>query len=97
MLVCINPLTAHCIMMYANRLYNTHTHTHTHTHTVVTAKELKKQNDVWVSPNSDYVCTRFFFVYDNDFQDVNMDTRQPAFRKEIDFAVAHIQAFRKRK
>ena len=80
-----------CICMHAN------THTHTHTHTVVTAKELKKQNDIWVSPNSDYVCTRFFFVYDNDFQALDIDTRQPAFQKEINYAVAHIQAFRKRK
>jgi len=65
---------------------------------VVTAKELKRHGDIWVSPNSDYVCTRFFFVYDEGSVAVaNMDTRQSAFRKEIDHAVAHIHAFRKRK
>ena len=66
--------------------------------TVVTSKDLKKSGDIWVCPNGDNVCTRFFFVYDDScgYSD-NLDTRKGDFRKEIDHATEHIRAFRKKK
>lgn len=64
--------------------------------TVVTSKELKRHHDVWVCPSSDDVCTRFFFVYNMHAKDFasaqDLDTRTVEFKKEIDHAVAHIQA-----
>ena len=64
---------------------------------VVTSKELKRSADIWVCPNSDHVCTRFFFVYDDlsSYGSSNMDTRVAKFKAEIDHAVAHIHSFRK--
>ncbi|XP_048737676.2 protein mono-ADP-ribosyltransferase PARP6-like isoform X2 [Ostrea edulis] len=32
---------------------------------VITHPSLKKSGSIWVSPESDYVCTRFFFVYES--------------------------------
>ena len=51
--------------------------------------------------NSDHVCTRFFFVYD-DSSDYgqgasnSIDTRVSKFKAEIDHAVAHIHSFKRR-
>ncbi|CAH1796120.1 unnamed protein product [Owenia fusiformis] len=51
---------------------------------VVTTKELKKHGNIWVSPNPDHVCTRFFFVYeDGQVGGNNIDTQNEAHRKEI--------------
>ena len=64
---------------------------------VVTSKDLKRSGDIWVCPNSDHVCTRFFFVYD-DYSNCgssNMDTRSPKHKAEVDHAVAHIHSFKK--
>ena len=64
--------------------------------TVVTSKDLKKSGDIWVCPNSDHVCTRFFFVYDETSNSTaKFDTRQGNCKKEIDHAIAHIRAFKK--
>lgn len=57
----------------------------------VVAKGLKKSNDIWVCPNPDYVCTRFFFVYDTTTT-VSTSTDSPEFMKEIDHAMAYIKA-----
>lgn len=67
---------------------------------VVTTKELKRSGDIWVCPNSDHVCTRFFFVYDDSSSygqstSYNIDTRVAKFKAEIDHAVAHIRSFKK--
>ena len=56
---------------------------------VITSKDLKKNNDIWVCPNSDYVCTRFFFVYDTSTS-VSIDTASQKFQNEIDNAMAYI-------
>ena len=64
---------------------------------VVTSKDLKRTGDIWVCPNSDHVCTRFFFVFDNSqgYQNEVVDTRVPKYKKQIDHAVAHLKRFRK--
>ena len=69
---------------------------------VVTSKELRRSREVWVCPNMDHVCTRFFFVYDsatwfNIGSDTAFDTRQSQCKKEINHAIQHISMFRKRK
>ena len=68
-----------------------------HTIIVVTTKELKRSGNIWVCPNGDHVCTRFFFVYDDspDCAQGDIDTRVGKFRAEIDHAVAHIHTFKK--
>jgi poly [ADP-ribose] polymerase 6/8 len=64
---------------------------------VVTSKDLKKHNDIWVCPNTDHVCTRFFFVYEGSMDNTDsFDTRQSQCKKEINHAVAHIRQFKKR-
>ncbi len=64
---------------------------------MVLSKDLKKTGDIWVCPNPDNVCTRFFFVYDERGGHNNeLDTRNADFRKEIDFATAHIGRYKKR-
>lgn len=66
---------------------------------LVVTKDLKQSGDIWVCPNSDHVCTRFFFVYDNENRQGqasnSIDTRVAKFRAEIDHAVAHIRSFKK--
>lgn len=65
-------------------------------YSVVTSKDLRRNGNIWVCPNSDHVCTRFFFVYDeNSVSAGNLDTRKTDFQKEIQHAVGHIRAFRK--
>ena len=63
---------------------------------VVTSKDLRKNGDIWVCPNTDHVCTRFFFVYDDMANAVNFDTRQSQCKREINHAVEHIRNFKKR-
>ena len=67
---------------------------------MVTTKELKRSGDIWVCPNSDHVCTRFFFVYDDSTScgqggSDSIDTRVAKFKAEVDHAVAHIHSFKK--
>ncbi|XP_064390891.1 protein mono-ADP-ribosyltransferase PARP8-like [Halichondria panicea] len=63
---------------------------------VVTSKNLNKSGDIWVCPNSDHVCTRFFFVFDKDQNHKDpVDTRQPKYREQIDHAMEHISKFRR--
>lgn len=66
---------------------------------VVQSQQLKKSGDIWVCPNSDDVCTRFFFVFDNalECQREVVDTRLPKYRKQIDHAVAHLKQFKRKK
>ncbi|XP_064607545.1 protein mono-ADP-ribosyltransferase PARP6-like [Liolophura sinensis] len=50
----------------------------------VITKELRKSGDVWVCPNSNHVCTRFFFLYeDGQVGNANVDTQQEQFKKDI--------------
>lgn len=64
--------------------------------TVVTSKDLKGSGDIWVCPNTDNVCTRFFFVYDDSTSSVvQFDTRDSQCKKEINHAVEHVQNFKK--
>ena len=62
---------------------------------VVTSKDLKKNGDIWVCPNTDHVCTRFFFVYDDMASAVQFDTRHSQCKREINHAVEHIRNFKK--
>ena len=64
----------------------------------MTSKDLRRSGDIWVCPNSDHVCTRFFFVYD-EYADGsvtadNTDTRTQKFKQEIDHAMSHVGAFK---
>ena len=59
--------------------------------TVVNKNLRNTKGDIWVCPNPDYVCTRFFFVYDNSMS-VNNSTDTPEFRREIDHAMEYIKA-----
>lgn len=58
---------------------------------VITSKDLKKHNSVWVCANPEHVCTRFFFVYDCNARDVvpNVDTQKKEFSREILRAVKY--------
>lgn len=65
---------------------------------VITSRDLRRNGDIWVCPNADYVCTRFFFVYDDALQlssIATFDTRKSQCKKEIDHAVEHIRNFKK--
>lgn len=64
---------------------------------VVTSKDLRRSGDIWVCPNADHVCTRFFFVYDDISSTATFDTRKSQCKKEIDHAVEHIRNFKRRK
>ncbi|KAK6179519.1 hypothetical protein SNE40_011853 [Patella caerulea] len=62
---------------------------------VITSPDLKKNNDIWVAPNSDYVCTRFFFVYeDGQVGDNQINTQVAKYKKEIVNAVGEGSIFR---
>ena len=51
---------------------------------VITTPELKRNGSIWVCPNSDHVCTRFFFVYeDGQVGDANIDTTSPKYETRI--------------
>ena len=60
----------------------------------MTTGDLKKTNTIWVCSNSDYVCTRFFFVYDSDVS-ISTNTATPQFKKEIDNAMTYIETLRR--
>ena len=63
---------------------------------VVTTPNLKKSNDIWVCPNTDHVCTRFFFVFDKDLNPKDaVDTRKPEYMEQINHAMEHISKFRR--
>lgn len=69
-----------------------------YTFVVITSKDLRRNGDIWVCPNADYVCTRFFFVYDDTLSSTaTFDTRKSQCKKEIDHAVEHIRNFKKSK
>uniref|UniRef100_A0A672NTP6 Poly [ADP-ribose] polymerase n=1 Tax=Sinocyclocheilus grahami TaxID=75366 RepID=A0A672NTP6_SINGR len=51
---------------------------------VITSPDLHKHGDIWVVPNTDNVCTRFFFVYeDGQVGDTSINTQDPGIHKEI--------------
>ncbi|XP_060070702.1 protein mono-ADP-ribosyltransferase PARP6-like [Ylistrum balloti] len=57
---------------------------------VITAPNLKKSGNIWVSPSSDHVCTRFFFVYeDGQVGDSDINTQVDKYKKEIYKAVGY--------
>uniref|UniRef100_A0A8C6JYR3 Uncharacterized protein n=1 Tax=Melopsittacus undulatus TaxID=13146 RepID=A0A8C6JYR3_MELUD len=51
---------------------------------VITSSDLHKHGEIWVVPNTDHVCTRFFFVYeDGQVGDTSINTQEPSIHKEI--------------
>uniref|UniRef100_A0AAR2LKD1 Poly [ADP-ribose] polymerase n=1 Tax=Pygocentrus nattereri TaxID=42514 RepID=A0AAR2LKD1_PYGNA len=51
---------------------------------VITSPDLHKHGDIWVVPNPDHVCTRFFFVYeDGQVGDTSINTQDPSIHREI--------------
>ncbi|XP_027524356.1 poly [ADP-ribose] polymerase 8-like isoform X1 [Corapipo altera] len=51
---------------------------------VITSSNLHKHGEIWVVPNTDHVCTRFFFVYeDGQVGDTSINTQEPSIHKEI--------------
>uniref|UniRef100_A0A8C9TTE4 Poly [ADP-ribose] polymerase n=1 Tax=Scleropages formosus TaxID=113540 RepID=A0A8C9TTE4_SCLFO len=51
---------------------------------VITSPDLDKHGDIWVVPNTDHVCTRFFFVYeDGQVGDTNINTQDNSIYREI--------------
>ncbi|XP_070542416.1 protein mono-ADP-ribosyltransferase PARP6-like [Ptychodera flava] len=51
---------------------------------VINSKDLRKNGNIWVCPNQDHVCTRFFFVYeDGQVGDSSVDTTVERFQREI--------------
>ncbi|KAJ8380446.1 hypothetical protein SKAU_G00012240 [Synaphobranchus kaupii] len=51
---------------------------------VITSPDLHKHGDIWVVPNTDHVCTRFFFVYeDGQVGDTSINTQEACIYKEI--------------
>ncbi|XP_071110322.1 protein mono-ADP-ribosyltransferase PARP6-like [Haliotis cracherodii] len=57
---------------------------------VLTSSNLKKNNDIWVCPSMDHVCTRFFFVYeDGQVGDNTINTQKDRYKQEIMRAVGY--------
>ncbi|XP_061172332.1 protein mono-ADP-ribosyltransferase PARP6-like [Saccostrea echinata] len=54
---------------------------------VITHPSLKKSGSIWVSPESDYVCTRFFFVYESGQRGEDVDTQKKQYIDPIMAAV----------
>ncbi|XP_062517000.1 protein mono-ADP-ribosyltransferase PARP6-like [Corticium candelabrum] len=55
---------------------------------VITSSDLRKNGNIWVMPKPDYVCTRFFFVYEQGHcQNVSITTDCKAFQHEIERAL----------
>ncbi|XP_056680907.1 protein mono-ADP-ribosyltransferase PARP8 isoform X3 [Monodelphis domestica] len=51
---------------------------------VITSPDLHKHGEIWVVPNTDHVCTRFFFVYeDGQVGDTSINTQEGGIHKEI--------------
>ncbi|MBN3319731.1 PARP8 polymerase, partial [Atractosteus spatula] len=51
---------------------------------VITSPDLHKHGDIWVVPNTDHVCTRFFFVYeDGQVGDSSINTQDLSIHREI--------------
>ncbi|XP_063433474.1 protein mono-ADP-ribosyltransferase PARP6-like [Mytilus trossulus] len=50
---------------------------------VITWPQLKKSGQIWVCPEGDYVCTRFFFVYEEATGHENIDTQQKQYNEAI--------------
>uniref|UniRef100_A0A8C3XCW7 Poly [ADP-ribose] polymerase n=1 Tax=Cyanoderma ruficeps TaxID=181631 RepID=A0A8C3XCW7_9PASS len=51
---------------------------------VITSPDLHKHGEIWVVPNTDHVCTRFFFVYeDGQVGDTSINTQESNIHKEI--------------
>uniref|UniRef100_A0A673W9M1 Poly [ADP-ribose] polymerase n=1 Tax=Salmo trutta TaxID=8032 RepID=A0A673W9M1_SALTR len=53
-------------------------------HNLITSPDLHKHGDIWVVPNTDHVCTRFFFVYeDGQVGDTSINTQDAGIHREI--------------
>ncbi|CAK6444103.1 unnamed protein product [Pipistrellus nathusii] len=51
---------------------------------VITSPDLHRHGEIWVVPNTEHVCTRFFFVYeDGQVGDANINTQEGGIHKEI--------------
>ncbi|XP_064792643.1 protein mono-ADP-ribosyltransferase PARP8-like isoform X1 [Oncorhynchus masou masou] len=51
---------------------------------VITSPDLHKHGDIWVVPNTDHVCTRFFFLYeDGQVGDTSINTQDAGIHREI--------------
>ncbi|KAF6126274.1 poly(ADP-ribose) polymerase family member 8 [Phyllostomus discolor] len=51
---------------------------------VITSPDLHRHGEIWVVPNTDHVCTRFFFVYeDGQVGDANINTQEGGIHREI--------------
>uniref|UniRef100_A0A4W5PSE1 Uncharacterized protein n=1 Tax=Hucho hucho TaxID=62062 RepID=A0A4W5PSE1_9TELE len=51
---------------------------------LITSPDLHKHGDIWVVPNTDHVCTRFFFVYeDGQVGDTSINTQDAGIHREI--------------
>ncbi|XP_042191295.1 protein mono-ADP-ribosyltransferase PARP8 isoform X3 [Callorhinchus milii] len=50
----------------------------------ITSPDLHKHGEIWVVPQTEHVCTRFFFVYeDGQVGDTNINTQESSIHKEI--------------
>ena len=59
---------------------------------VITSPDLRKDHSVWVMPDADKVCTRFFFVYDkNTMSEQTVNTQEKKYTSKIREAVEYHQ------
>lgn len=57
---------------------------------VITSSSLRKSSSIWVCPEPDHVCTRFFFVYeDGQVGDSSINTQEDKYLKEIEAACGY--------
>ncbi|XP_041374194.1 protein mono-ADP-ribosyltransferase PARP6-like [Gigantopelta aegis] len=57
---------------------------------VITSPDLKKHGDIWVCPKDCHVCTRFFFVHEEDQVGyIDVHTQDQKYKEEISKAVGY--------
>ncbi|XP_068168769.1 protein mono-ADP-ribosyltransferase PARP6-like isoform X2 [Antennarius striatus] len=60
---------------------------------VITSEVLQKHGNIWVCPESDHVCTRFLFVYENgQVGDTNINTQGHGIKPEILHIIASMSS-----
>ncbi|KAF5912090.1 hypothetical protein HPG69_003364 [Diceros bicornis minor] len=70
--------------MYGSGIYLSPMSSISFGYSVITSPDLHKHGEIWVVPNTDHVCTRFFFVYeDGQVGDANINTQEGGIHKEI--------------
>ena len=58
---------------------------------VINSPWLMRHGSIWICPNSDHVCTRFFFVYEDGLAgEANVDTTLPEYESKIVDAIAKL-------